>query len=149
MQEHIRRAHPEHYISKLPATEDSFLLMINTPPREREEPQPGTTTNNASNHKAYVPDRNTYFRDDYSNPSSPRPYEDYAGGMIPAASALASLHHYKSGGGGGGGGSDWDAEGVSLFFFHYLAHFQALPPFQTQWKHRRAHIGNNRLTIGP
>lgn len=112
MQEHIRRAHPEHYISKLPATEDSFLLMINTPPRERSEPQPGTTTNNASNQKAYVPDRNTYFRDDYSNPSSPRPYEDYAGGMIPAANALASLHHYKSGG-GGGGGSDWDAEGVS------------------------------------
>ena len=24
MQEHIRRAHPEHYISKLPATEESF-----------------------------------------------------------------------------------------------------------------------------
>lgn len=35
MQEHIRRAHPEHYISKLPATEESFLLMINTPPSER------------------------------------------------------------------------------------------------------------------
>jgi len=86
--------------------------MINTPPRERSEPQPGatTTTNNASNNKAYAPDRSAYYRDDYSNPSSPRPYEDYAGGMIPAASALASLHHYKS---GGGGGSDWDAEGVS------------------------------------
>jgi len=35
MQEHIRRAHPEHYISKLPATEESFMLMINTPPSER------------------------------------------------------------------------------------------------------------------
>ena len=35
MQEHIRRAHPEHYISKLPATEESFALMINTPPSER------------------------------------------------------------------------------------------------------------------
>lgn len=34
MQEHIRRAHPEHYIPKLPATEESFLLMINTPPSE-------------------------------------------------------------------------------------------------------------------
>lgn len=39
MQEHIRRAHPEHYISKLPATEESFLLMINTPPSERRHPE--------------------------------------------------------------------------------------------------------------
>lgn len=38
MQEHIRRAHPEHYIPKLPATEESFLLMINTPPSERPPP---------------------------------------------------------------------------------------------------------------
>ncbi|EMD00021.1 hypothetical protein BAUCODRAFT_361136 [Baudoinia panamericana UAMH 10762] len=35
MQEHIRRAHPEYYIPKLPATKDSFELMINTPPHER------------------------------------------------------------------------------------------------------------------
>lgn len=35
MQEHIRRAHPEHYIAKLPATEESFLLMVNSPPTER------------------------------------------------------------------------------------------------------------------
>ncbi|KAB8302049.1 hypothetical protein EYC80_005501 [Monilinia laxa] len=40
MQEHIRRAHPEHYISKLPATEESFQLMINTPPTERPPPPP-------------------------------------------------------------------------------------------------------------
>jgi hypothetical protein len=38
MQEHIRRAHPEHYISKLPATEESFQLMITTPPSERPPP---------------------------------------------------------------------------------------------------------------
>ena len=46
MQEHIRRAHPNHYIPKLPATEESFLLMVNTPPEQRahlsppELPQP-------------------------------------------------------------------------------------------------------------
>lgn len=34
MQEHIRRAHPEYYIPKLPATKESFDLMINTPPHE-------------------------------------------------------------------------------------------------------------------
>lgn len=40
MQEHIRRAHPEHYIPKLPATEESFQLMITTAPSERSPPQP-------------------------------------------------------------------------------------------------------------
>jgi len=40
MQEHIRRAHPEHYIPKLPATEESFLLMISSPPQERRNDQP-------------------------------------------------------------------------------------------------------------
>jgi hypothetical protein len=41
MQEHIRRAHPEHYIPKLPATEESFALMVNSAPHER--PPPVTT----------------------------------------------------------------------------------------------------------
>jgi hypothetical protein len=40
MQEHIRRAHPDFYIPKLPATEESFQLMINTPPSQRpQQPQ--------------------------------------------------------------------------------------------------------------
>lgn len=38
MQEHIRRAHPEYYIPKLPATKESFDLMINTPPHEHPPP---------------------------------------------------------------------------------------------------------------
>ncbi len=41
MQEHIRRAHPDNYIPKLPATEESFQLMINTPPSQRPQVQPG------------------------------------------------------------------------------------------------------------
>ncbi|KAJ6141584.1 hypothetical protein N7470_009974 [Penicillium chermesinum] len=40
MQEHIRRAHPNHYIPKLPATEESFLLMVNTPPEQRAHLSP-------------------------------------------------------------------------------------------------------------
>jgi len=40
MQEHIRRAHPNHYIPKLPATEESFLLMVNTPPEQRAQLSP-------------------------------------------------------------------------------------------------------------
>lgn len=45
MQEHIRRAHPEHYIPKLPATEESFALMVNSAPHERPPPttHPHTT----------------------------------------------------------------------------------------------------------
>ena len=38
MQEHIRRAHPEYYIPKLPATKESFELMITSPPHERPPP---------------------------------------------------------------------------------------------------------------
>lgn len=43
MQEHIRRAHPEYYISKLPATRQSFELMVSTLPHERRTvvPDPG------------------------------------------------------------------------------------------------------------
>lgn len=40
MQEHIRRAHPNYYIPKLPATEESFQLMINTPPSQRPQLPP-------------------------------------------------------------------------------------------------------------
>jgi len=40
MQEHIRRAHPNYYLPKLPATEESFQLMINTPPSERPQQPP-------------------------------------------------------------------------------------------------------------
>ena len=39
MQEHIRRAHPSHYIPKLPATEESFLLMVNTATPSDQRPQ--------------------------------------------------------------------------------------------------------------
>jgi hypothetical protein len=35
MQEHIRRAHPEYYIPKLPATKESFELMVTSPPSEK------------------------------------------------------------------------------------------------------------------
>lgn len=40
MQEHIRRAHPEYYLPKLPATKESFELMITTSPHEVPEQQP-------------------------------------------------------------------------------------------------------------
>ncbi|KAK5131388.1 hypothetical protein LTR08_000991 [Meristemomyces frigidus] len=44
MQEHIRRAHPEYYIPKLPATKESFDLMISSPPHERPPTHDGLPT---------------------------------------------------------------------------------------------------------
>ncbi|KAI0974482.1 hypothetical protein F4678DRAFT_378543 [Xylaria arbuscula] len=110
MQEHIRRAHPEHYISKLPATEESFLLMINTPPSDRPQPpnsagppQPGVDPT-----KGYQHDRHAFFRDESSTPVTPRHLDDRAGGsQLPAASAAAALaqlggqHKFET---------DWDSE---------------------------------------
>jgi hypothetical protein len=54
MQEHIRRAHPDHYIPKLPATEESFALMVNTPPSERP-PLPPSHTHTHTNSNSNVP----------------------------------------------------------------------------------------------
>lgn len=49
MQEHIRRAHPEYYIPKLPATEASFLHMISSSPRERPDPEENSAVAAQSN----------------------------------------------------------------------------------------------------
>ncbi|KAL6869818.1 hypothetical protein ACO1O0_001149 [Amphichorda felina] len=86
--EHIRRAHPEHYIPKLPATEDSFLLMINTPPSETRN----TDSSPAPNARAFH-DRRSYHPDDLSNPATPRRIEDFGHlqGTASAAAALAEL----------------------------------------------------------
>ncbi|VZH86875.1 unnamed protein product [Fusarium fujikuroi] len=117
MQEHIRRAHPEHYISKLPATEESFLLMINTPPSERR-PLDQTSAPNAQglshSHSSLPPpidhlqgfhERHNYHRDESSNPGTPRLLDDFSNGgpvtgpmlgTASAAAALAELHGVKS-----------------------------------------------------
>ncbi|KAI0141444.1 hypothetical protein BJ166DRAFT_103076 [Pestalotiopsis sp. NC0098] len=104
MQEHIRRAHPEHYIPKLPATEESFLLMINTPPQDRSQiPQNNINGGGVphGNHPVQPPIRpprsyqqmnHAYFRDDSSAPDTPRGLADFAGGaMLPTESAAAAL----------------------------------------------------------
>ncbi|KAL8370261.1 hypothetical protein RB595_000577 [Gaeumannomyces hyphopodioides] len=107
MQEHIRRAHPEHYISKLPATEESFLLMINTPPSERppQNAAPGPRPPAIDHLKpGYPHDRQHGFRrdDNTSAPATPRNPDDYlpVAQMLPAASsaaaALAQLHSHSS-----------------------------------------------------
>lgn len=128
MQEHIRRAHPEHYIQKLPATEESFLLMINTDPSTRLPQQPPQPNPTSAPSGAFPPiqgfgvppvvdrlqgfhhDRQTY---DSSNPATPRHADDYTTtALLPAASAaaaLAQLHGHRV-------EQDWETEHVSSFF---------------------------------
>jgi len=100
MQEHIRRAHPEHYIAKLPATEESFLLMINTPPSEKpqnlgtpnQHSQQNRTPKSLEGSKLYHHDRHGYMRDGSSAPGTPRHLDDYvSASLLPAASAAAAL----------------------------------------------------------
>ncbi|RKF59373.1 putative RfeD protein [Erysiphe neolycopersici] len=84
MQEHIRRAHPENYIPKLPATEESFRLMITTLPSERPQSlnKPELSpkrisnpsyTNDLSDEKIIVlcNERKTHSRDFSSSPNTP------------------------------------------------------------------------------
>ncbi|KAI0143630.1 hypothetical protein GGR57DRAFT_507948 [Xylariaceae sp. FL1272] len=113
MQEHIRRAHPEHYISKLPATEESFMLMINTPPSDRSQgqssagpPPPPPVAIDAA--KPYPHDRHAFLRDESSAPATPGIADDHVGAsMLPAASAAAALaqlggqHKFET---------DWESE---------------------------------------
>ncbi|OIW35495.1 hypothetical protein CONLIGDRAFT_61451 [Coniochaeta ligniaria NRRL 30616] len=101
MQEHIRRAHPEHYISKLPATEESFLLMITTAPSDRPQPQQNSGSQHLGQTKGLS---HGYHLDESSNPGTPRGLDDYPGGsLLPAAAALAQLHNHKT-------ESTWDSE---------------------------------------
>ncbi|KAF4124042.1 Transcription factor RfeD [Geosmithia morbida] len=114
MQEHIRRAHPEHYIPKLPATEESFLLMIHTPPSETRKLESSPAVNSKSQcpltgaHSAAqlctlltspqdLHDRLSYHPDDRSNPGTPRRDEvGHLQGAANAAAALAELGGVKS-----------------------------------------------------
>ncbi|KAF2661557.1 hypothetical protein K491DRAFT_710772 [Lophiostoma macrostomum CBS 122681] len=108
MQEHIRRAHPEHYISKLPATEESFTLMINTPPQER--PPPPLLSQTPAGPQGYGGEHNAFYNDDYSS-STPRTSDEMRrGSLLPAASAavaLASLHTHRQ-------EYDWESDPEAL-----------------------------------
>lgn len=115
MQEHIRRAHPEHYISKLPATEESFTLMVNTPPQERPPPPPpAVPSSSAGPQGGYtsLPDTDgdwlTQWQVYGGADFSPFVEADYTptAPAATAAAALASLHNYRA-------EFDWDSDPVS------------------------------------
>lgn len=100
MQEHIRRAHPDHYIPKLPATEESFLLMVDTPPTQRPAPQPTSAPDQRG--QSDTSDRDFYGPDIKASPTR-RIGEDAQPAAANAAVALAQLHHNRQ-------GTDWDSE---------------------------------------
>ncbi|KAL8983287.1 MAG: hypothetical protein Q9205_002430 [Flavoplaca limonia] len=91
MQEHIRRAHPEHYIAKLPATEESFQLMINTPPSEKPPPNPPQSFGNT----VYGHDRDTPIQDYGAPVAAPRSFSESYPAAATAAVALAQLHNHR------------------------------------------------------
>jgi hypothetical protein len=115
MQEHIRRAHPEHYIAKLPATEESFLLMISTSPGERPQAPPASASAPHHAHHHAKAATHSYRRDGSHGPGTPRRFDEYSGGaMFPAAAALAQLHNHKN-------DSGWDSD-VSFHALPRRAH---------------------------
>ncbi|OXV10548.1 hypothetical protein Egran_01691 [Elaphomyces granulatus] len=105
MQEHIRRAHPSHYIPKLPATEESFQLMVTATPDQRANAtSQSTTPQSKKHHHANMSERDIYVADG-SSPAPPRTAEDAHPAAATAAVALAQLHHHRL-------ASDWDSEMV-------------------------------------
>lgn len=125
MQEHIRRAHPEHYIAKLPATEESFMLMISTSPSERPPVQPTSGPSQASQGRGVS---HGYRPDESNGLATPRKVEEYSGGaMYPAAAALAQLHNHKSDHG-------WDSDGVSEYLYsgYHVLH-ECSNPVRQDW----------------
>ena len=120
MQEHIRRAHPDHYIPKLPATEESFQAMINTVPSAR--PAPASTpsqhylnTSTSPDSGRYIGGHNSYSQDRqsaYSSPAPTRTLDDpypAAANAATAAVALAQLHGTRQ-------DSAWASDNVSQIF---------------------------------
>ncbi|KAF7191687.1 hypothetical protein HII31_07189 [Pseudocercospora fuligena] len=103
MQEHIRRAHPEYYIPKLPATKESFELMINSPPHERPEIDPNHANHNRGQHN---------YTQQLSDPSglSPNQYQ-YGAGLT----AFEGFANPLSGGHDGGYYSIADAEAQAIY----------------------------------
>ena len=116
MQEHIRRAHPEYYIPKLPATEESFQLMVNTPPSARppQLPPPPPLGNPNADSLSFNGDTGQlgapfgHERDvqqmEYSSPALLRNLDDVYP-VKTAAIALAQLHSTRP-------DADWDSEAV-------------------------------------
>ncbi|GAB7356351.1 hypothetical protein MBLNU459_g7141t1 [Dothideomycetes sp. NU459] len=77
MQEHIRRAHPEYYIPKLPATKESFDLMVNSPPQERRPQLDGWSPTSAPRQAQRIPADDQFAVSDSAGLSYAPMYHDF------------------------------------------------------------------------
>ncbi|KAL3471906.1 hypothetical protein BJX99DRAFT_15240 [Aspergillus californicus] len=142
MQEHIRRAHPNYYIPKLPATEESFVLMVTTPPDQRVNVTPPQSHSRRRNDS----DRDFYGAGSNS-PATPRGLEEHPAAKT-AAVALAQLHHNRL--------PDWDTDveihsdndigrgggmrtSIELPSLRDHLKRESLPPFASPHAHVHAH----------
>lgn len=84
IQDHIRRMHPEQYISKLPATEESFQIMINTPTNQGNRAENSTDTAALSN------ELNNLRTASPSGPNAPPTSRTSPGSLTPKVSRSSS-----------------------------------------------------------
>jgi hypothetical protein len=110
MQEHIRRAHPEYYLPKLPATKESFELMINTPPHELPPPQENNSIN--ANNNASALRQLQHTQQQHSDPSGLSPNNFNLDSHL--GSSYEGYHH-ALGGHDGGYYTAGDAEAAAIF----------------------------------
>lgn len=106
MQEHIRRAHPQHYISKLPASAESIRAMVEKipdeiPPSQQTSPQQLSQNTHAiqqQQHSYSNTESQQHEQSSYANTSMFAPNHLRRGSLLQsanAAAALAQLHNSR------------------------------------------------------
>lgn len=109
MQEHIRRAHPEYYIPKLPATKESFELMITSPPHER--PPQDTHGNPVQLPQTHHPQHHHH----HSDPSGLSPAFNLDPSSVAGLSSFEGYPHVGLGSHDGGYYTAGDAEAAAIY----------------------------------
>ena len=124
MQEHIRRAHPDNYIAKLPATEESFQAMVNVVPSARPTPtllpsQHYLNSSTSPDGPGSISRLHSYNQDHhsaYSSPAPPRTFEESYPATTNAATVAVALAALR----GARQESGWISDTVGLIFFTML-----------------------------
>ena len=110
MQEHIRRAHPEYYIPKLPATRESFEMMITTPPHDPPAIDPNHANHRPSSHHSNLHRQQQPQAMQHSDPSGLSPAYGFDAGLNSSFEGFPSF-----GGHDGGYYTAGDAEAHAIF----------------------------------
>ena len=108
MQEHIRRAHPEYYLPKLPATKESFELMITTPPHERPAVDPNHANHHHHHHSSGSSQQHHHVQ--HSDPSGLSPALAFDAGLNSSYEGYHSFGQHD-----GGYYTAGDAEAAAIY----------------------------------